>query len=274
LTDGRDDSEATEFGELFANNTQFLRMLPPDEARLLVAEVAERNAVALDQDEEDFIVAQAGGHPGLLVAIANVLVRVSSSTPVGVGTPSNLMLVRQLLDGDAAVRGEFAQLWSQLTEADQKVLLHLLTASEAATPNAQARQHLIKNGILTDAASPALFSPLFEAFARRQFRAQLPAQSGVYVDVDSGDVWVDGRKLPTLTDLEYRLLLLLYGRIDKICDKYQVVEAVWGQDFIDDVDDARVEKLISRLRQKLEDDPANPRYFQTVRGRGYRLISG
>jgi two-component system response regulator RegX3 len=68
-------------------------------------------------------------------------------------------------------------------------------------------------------------------------------------------------------------LLLVYGRIGKICDKYQIVEAVWGQDYIDEVDDARIEKLISRLRAKIERDPANPHYLLTVRGRGYKLAS-
>jgi len=82
-----------------------------------------------------------------------------------------------------------------------------------------------------------------------------------------------GRLAPTLTELEYRLLLLLYGHLDQIVDKYAVVEAVWGQEYIDKVDDARIEKLVSRLRFKLEANPANPRYLLTVRGRGYRLAS-
>ena len=60
------------------------------------------------------------------------------------------------------------------------------------------------------------------------------------------------------TDLEYRLLLFLYGRLDRVCDKYAIVEAVWGQDYVDKVDDGRIEKLISRLRQKVEPDPAHP----------------
>jgi hypothetical protein len=38
-------------------------------------------------------------------------------------------------------------------------------------------------------------------------------------------------------------------------------------------DDARIEKLVSHQRQKIEVDPANPRYLITVRGRGYRLLS-
>jgi len=84
-------------------------------------------------------------------------------------------------------------------------------------------------------------------------------------------VWVDGQQIEALTDLEYRLLLLLYGRLGKICDKYQIVEAVWGEDYIDQVDDARIDKLLSRLRSKIEPDPRNPRYLVTVRGRGYKL---
>jgi DNA-binding response OmpR family regulator len=95
----------------------------------------------------------------------------------------------------------------------------------------------------------------------------------VRVDVESGTVWVDGRQTPTLTDLEYRLLLLLYGRLNKICDKYEIVEAVWGEEYIDQVDDARIDKLLSRLRAKVEPDARNPRYIITVRGRGYKLLT-
>jgi DNA-binding response OmpR family regulator len=72
-------------------------------------------------------------------------------------------------------------------------------------------------------------------------------------------VWVDGREIPQLTDLEYRLLLLLYRRLNQICDKYQIVEAVWGEYYIDEVDDARIDKLLSRLRAKIEAEPASPR---------------
>jgi two-component system response regulator RegX3 len=86
-------------------------------------------------------------------------------------------------------------------------------------------------------------------------------------------VYVDGKVVEPLTSLEYRLLLLLYGNIDKICDKYRIVESVWGEDYIEEIDDARIEKLISRLRQKIEPNPSEPKHLVTVRGRGYRLQS-
>ncbi|MEZ4612581.1 MAG: helix-turn-helix domain-containing protein [Caldilineaceae bacterium] len=90
--------------------------------------------------------------------------------------------------------------------------------------------------------------------------------------MDSGEVIVDGEAAETLTNLEYRLMLLLFQNANKIVDKYQIVTQVWGESYIDDVDDARIEKLVSRLRQKIEEDSGNPRFLTTVRGRGYRLV--
>ena len=108
---------------------------------------------------------------------------------------------------------------------------------------------IAKHLVIGNGPEWSIFSPRSAEFVSgRTFAAA--RSPGVRVDPDSGDVWVNGEKIPTLTNLEYRLLLLLYGRIGKIVTKYEVVEAVWGEDYIDDVDDARIEKLVSRLRQK------------------------
>ena len=60
---------------------------------------------------------------------------------------------------------------------------------------------------------------------------------------------------------------------NNIVDKYEIVEGVWGDEHMLDVDDSRIEKLVSRLRQKVEPDPSEPVYITTVRGRGYRLVT-
>ena len=94
------------------------------------------------------------------------------------------------------------------------------------------------------------------------------------VDTESGDVLVNGDPVEPLSNLEYKLILLLFENVDRIVDKYQIVTGVWGEHYLDEVDDARVEKLISRLRQKIEPDASEPQFVTTVRGRGYRLASG
>jgi two-component system response regulator RegX3 len=67
-------------------------------------------------------------------------------------------------------------------------------------------------------------------------------------------------------------LKALYERKGYLCDRYYLVESVWGESYIGQVDDARIEKLISRLRAKIEPEPTDPRYLLTVRGRGYKLV--
>jgi hypothetical protein len=272
LGDQRQDAEATEFCELFAEHVMYLAGLDPDEARHMVTNVARAESVELDHAEIEFVLKQAGGHLGLLQAVTAVLIRVAAGAPADLRERS-LAMARQKLDSDGPVRAECAKLWEQLTRPDQEALLQFLAGGEKQSMD-PAISVLVQKGILVGSDSPAVSGELLAGYARRQHRAKQPARPGVYVDVEGGDVWVDGKPAPTLTDHEYRLLLLLYGRINKIVTRDDVAEAVWGADYMDDIDDARCDKLLSRLRAKIEPDPANPRYLYTVRGRGYKLVSG
>ncbi len=267
----RQDAEAAEFCELFTERVIHVAGLDPDEARQVVINIARLERTKLDRDEIEFVVKQAGGHLGLLQAVTNVVLRVAAGVPPGVRAHS-LMMARQQLDSEGPVRLECAKLWEQLTPDDRDALLRFL-AGGSQPPLDEAMQALVRKGILVDGESPAVFSELFAGYARRQHRVQQSVRPGIYVDVDSGDVWVNGERTPVLTDHEYRLLLLLYGRMNKIVTRDDVAEAVWGADYMEEIDDARCDKLLSRLRAKIEPDPANPKYLHTVRGRGYKLVN-
>jgi len=55
----------------------------------------------------------------------------------------------------------------------------------------------------------------------------------------------------------------------RIMTKQQIYEKVWGEPYV--YDDSNIMSVISRLRKKLETDPGNPKYIQTVKGIGYRF---
>ena len=71
-----------------------------------------------------------------------------------------------------------------------------------------------------------------------------------------------------LTVREFSLLLVLAGHPGRVFTRPQLLERVWGDEYYDD---HVVDVHIANLRRKLADDPANPRYIETVRGVGYRF---
>jgi len=73
-----------------------------------------------------------------------------------------------------------------------------------------------------------------------------------------------------LTALEYRLLLTLMTNKGQVLSRDQLMEGIW--DIAGNyVNDNTLTVYIKRLREKIEDDPQNPKYIQTVRGLGYRM---
>jgi DNA-binding winged helix-turn-helix (wHTH) protein len=273
----RSDKEVGEFVELLAHHTWYLGPLTEADARRFIQRFAQQEGVTFDEADIGFIMERAGGHPGLLDTVCRALGEVTGEAE---RTPSQDALIHRQVADELARGGpaqaECRKIWLDLTDEEQDALLTLLISGASPDPDALHSLHqkhvLLSNN--DDNGAPRLFSNLFAEFVSRQRIVRRAKPAGVQVDVEAGEATVDGRPIPTLTNLEYKLLLLLYGHLGKICDKYQVVQAVWGEDYIDEVDDARIEKLVSRLRQKIEADPANPKYLLTIRGRGYKLASG
>jgi len=91
---------------------------------------------------------------------------------------------------------------------------------------------------------------------------------GLTIDPARRAVTREGAAVP-LTTLEFDLLYFLASRPGRVFSREALMEQVWGSDRV--VDDRSIDSLVSRLRRKLEGDPAQPRYIQTIWGAGYRF---
>ena len=89
------------------------------------------------------------------------------------------------------------------------------------------------------------------------------------VDSLHNEVRVNG-KTARLTPTESKLLHLLAVNVNNVCTASQIVSHIWG--FGNDGDSCLIKAHIRHIRQKIEPDPANPRYILTVPGVGYTLI--
>jgi two-component system, OmpR family, response regulator ResD len=83
-------------------------------------------------------------------------------------------------------------------------------------------------------------------------------------------VFLDGEEL-SLTQREFDLLAYLAAHPGRVYSRDQLMEAVWDYPFFTDTSTVTVH--VRRLRAKLGDDPAEPRFIETVWGVGYRLRS-
>lgn len=90
----------------------------------------------------------------------------------------------------------------------------------------------------------------------------------VTVDMARREV-IKGGEPVRLTSTEYRLLCFLLANNGKVLTHTQLLLHVWGQAYVERNHYTRV--FVGRLRQKLEDDPAQPRYLVTEAGVGYRF---
>ncbi|MCW2617464.1 MAG: phoB, partial [Modestobacter sp.] len=68
---------------------------------------------------------------------------------------------------------------------------------------------------------------------------------------------------------EFDLLELLLRNAGRVLTRGQLIDRVWGADYVGD--NKTLDVHVKRLRAKLEPDPANPRYLLTVRGLGYKF---
>jgi len=268
----RTGEDVDEFKELIDQFVHYVKPLSLKDAREIIQGRSEALGASFDENDIAFLYEQAGGHPSLTDISARRLAENTGS--VTRSDSEDWLIHRQVKDTlreDLSVSAECDKIWRDLSINERQMLKNMFLPG--ATPEMQATSELLRKGLLVEQDSELhCFSALFQDYVRRQGAARLGINTGMRVDAESGEVSVDGKPIETLTKLEFRLLLLLYGRLNKICDKYSIVESVWGEDYIDEIYDSSIEKLVSRLRKKIEPNPSSPRYVITVRGRGYKMV--
>ena len=92
--------------------------------------------------------------------------------------------------------------------------------------------------------------------------------NGVRMDVDRHQVSINGNSV-SLPLKEFELLEFLMRNAGRVLTRIQIIDRVWGSDYVGDTKTLDVH--IKRLRAKIENDPANPTLIQTVRGLGYKM---
>ncbi|TCL76405.1 winged helix family two component transcriptional regulator [Hydrogenispora ethanolica] len=130
---------------------------------------------------------------------------------------------------------------------------------------------------LTKPFSPAELAARVKSHIKRYERlkgnlaaSEVINHKGLEINPASHKVLVNGKEVQ-LTTKEYELLLFLASHPNQVFTKEHLFDAVWGNDYYGD--SATVPVHIQKVRKKIERDPANPEFIETLWGTGYRFNS-
>lgn len=93
--------------------------------------------------------------------------------------------------------------------------------------------------------------------------------NGLTISKNSNEVSIDGEEI-TLTEIEYKILMLMAEQRKKIFTAQNLYESVWNEPYFYSCNNT-IMVHIRNLRRKMEKDPQNPKYIKTVWGKGYRI---
>jgi pSer/pThr/pTyr-binding forkhead associated (FHA) protein len=103
----------------------------------------------------------------------------------------------------------------------------------------------------------------------RKPHAPPPPPDLLRVDTQAYEVFIGSDKLERrLSSQEFQLLAYLYTNRERVCQRQELGDTIWGQG---NWDPNMLHRLVHRLKEKLEPNPDKPRYIQTVPWVGYRL---
>lgn len=108
----------------------------------------------------------------------------------------------------------------------------------------------------------------YERLSGKKSVLEIIAYKSLEIKTDSHKVYIRGKEI-ILTTKEYELLVFLASNPDIVFTKEQLFDSIWGAEYYGDT--ATIAVHIQKIRKKIEKDPGNPEYIETIWGTGYRF---
>jgi DNA-binding winged helix-turn-helix (wHTH) protein len=260
----RDPTEVSEFYDIVATNTWWVRPLGYTDARWVITRAERRWGVSFSDSHVEQLIALTGGHPRLLRIACDILARESKQGKRSAIGESDLL-------ARSEIQRECQEIWGDLEEEERQTLRGIVLGTPVEQLSSEALAYLQRSGLVS--VSEGRLQPFSSIFGL--FVAKLGDQvEEIRLHPETRAVLRGSVPLPvTLTPKEDRLLSYFLEHVGHICTKDALIRAVWPEEvLLEGVRDDRLTQLVRQLRVKIEPDPANPRYIRTVRGRGYQFV--
>lgn len=160
--------------------------------------------------------------------------------------------LENLLLNDERILLQSEELWESLSDEEKNILFKIINKKKIGLQEKKDAAYLIKTGVFDEHSR--IFSPLFEDFIKSK-------------EVEKKRE----REFVELSKKEFLLLKFLEENLNEICEREQIIEAVWPEAETLGVSDWAIDRLVARLRGKLKAQNKKNEIV-TIKTRGYKLI--
>lgn len=158
------------------------------------------------------------------------------------------------LSKDERIMLQSEELWESLNSAEQNILLKIIKDSKIAFDEKKLASYLWDSGLIDEGKEKTMvFSPLFSHYLKQR---QTAAANNSNIE---------------LSKKENLLFTYLKSRVGNICEREEIIQAVWSKEEEFGVSDWAIDRLVARLRVKLKSQKTKFE-IQTVKTRGYKMI--
>ena len=244
----------TEFNEFLEGNIVYLRVYDPIGIEFRFSYLEKVTGKKTDVQTKKELIALTGGHGKISrLAYESVL-----------SEDGKISDLKYFLLQRSVINKSLSQIWDYLSPAEQNFLrVKAKTEKENKDYKYLENIGLLKNGKIA--------IPLFEEYIKT---APVEKTENIRFDAEKNEILKGAEQITErLSPSEFRLLRFMLLNPDKICEKDEIIQAVWKDSKTQEgVTDQALDQIIYRLRKKIEDDPNNPTHLITIKGRGFKFI--
>lgn len=160
----------------------------------------------------------------------------------------------EFLKNDERISLQSEELWESLTATEHEILLKVIAKKQLTKDELKQSEYLINTGFF-DPKTHKIFNPIFDFFVKSKEEEKKKE-----------------RGTSDFSKKENMLLLFLEQKKNEICEREQIIEAVWPETESLGVTDWAIDRLVARVRAKLKDHDKNYEIV-TIKTRGYKLIN-
>lgn len=252
--------------KIISSDTVYLKPFNAPDTRKRIKDLASLRKIHFSKSQIEIAEKASGGFPSFIKLAVQLLFK---NPRLGLKQLSEQMLT----DPSGILR--LKELTNALSQKQREILLDVAKKSYKGKLAGDDFEVLEKKGLLR---GKGIFSELFKTFILANQESKngdpeklnpLRARAGIYIDPKTSRVFVNGKEADNLTRQEFRMLSFLYQNGDRICERDEVIKAVWAMEGTEGISDEAVDQLVTRLRGKIEENKSNPEHILTVRGRGF-----